>query len=440
MRKDGSMIDPFECSVIFDQEVRGFFQERKTRFPYAVLALENEVRMSLSGAPHVNQVLRNNYADFRLRSQLKKMGRWLVWKVSNRFFAKNKLRYQVALSRTPVIETEVVDFLDEEGLERFTECSLPLGVTLSLQEVATKGTAFSLLGRISTHEEFSSLLKNERFMLQFNRAVRKNVFSVRNFLSQEKIALLVVHDAHHVAGRIICAAAEQCGIPVVEVAHGYTQCPNLISVSPVIASVEVVWSDQLASRIRCFGLPSDRCRVVSFGFPKSLVCRCPLPRFRQALVLVNPISRMSVREREIYHSEMSHVLRMFCDHGWLVKLRVHPSEKYLSVVADFFCDFDVILRKDTLENDLANSRIVVGTASSVLVEALFNGIPVIQLAGDKDIRLEHLTVKQSVDLAWNDVESILSNANNRHSSNVPEFRSLRFREFLIDLVQDCSLI
>ena len=165
---------------------------------------------------------------------------------------------------------------------------------------------------------------------------------------------------------------------VVEIAHGFTMSPCLISVAPIEVDLQVVWTQRLASRIQSVLPVEDRSRVRSFGFPKASIRNVPKST---ALVLIDPISRKNLWERQKYLRILDRLVSAFQSLNLSVVLRLHPSEteRQNSTAVDLNSRFGLAASTNTLESDLVDATIVAGSQSSVLVEAVYNGIPAMQI-------------------------------------------------------------
>ena len=345
-----------------------------SRFPNAFYALENEVRIYEAQRDNFERVV---WRNFGRKTNTKSRRSFFLSKfssISERHAEKPTFVCEVG--RVRQVGDAVSNFLISQGFESFRPKNFSVEAC-SLTDIATCGIPYDLLAN-SIFPNFENLTKNKPLMTKLEKIVSKNIDELVKLMTRSDLRIIVTHVCHNLAGRLIARAAKKANVMVVEIAHGFTMSPCLISVAPIEVDLQVVWTQRLASRIQSVLPVEDRSRVRSFGFLKASIRTVPKST---ALVLIDPISRKNLWERQKYLRILDRLVSAFQSLNLSVVLRLHPSEteRQNSTAVDLNSRFGLAASTNTLESDLVDATIVAGSQSSVLVEAVYNGIPAMQI-------------------------------------------------------------
>jgi len=283
-----------------------------------------------------------------------------------------------------------------------------------------------------------SLENESEVLLSIERRLRMAISIVKFSLKFFRVSLVVTHDSHSQVGMVIAYAAKELNIKVVEVAHGYTQDESLLTVFPLYADYEVVWSDDVQEMIR--KKLSGTCqedfylqKIISFSQPLLSVSRHKFIKQNEIdkniLILIPAIKAYNSTDKASTLDKFEKLAEQLNDKKYKVFIRPHPSDfNSIKLSKDFehlksYCHFDL---NQTAE--LHTYNIVVGAMSSLLFEAAINGLYVFQLVDYPGVIIEGARPVNFIDC--------LDRINDRELSaknHIDPFRTDNFNNFLFSI-------
>lgn len=308
-----------------------YFLKRFVEYLFYGLISEKTVVVTTQRLPEVERIIRESslFMDFRIIKNSEKL--WLG--IDQFVFANKKVKC-------------LCDFVSYNGVEKIFE---------------EKDRAKKYDGEVR---------------LIINKIIRK--------LKRTNVVLVITQDCHSFSGRILLKACNEVNVRIVEVAHGYTQDNYLITLAPIFADLELVWTKRLRETIVTVLRSSEKERLVSFGFPRKKIKVEEFDGKIYVLVLIPPFHHLEDYVAHSSYKEMGAIVMFFKKNNVELMCRPHPGDK--TELRDKFlkeyCGNNVSF--ESLSEDLKKSFLVIGYSSSVLVEAVFNGIKAIKIKSSND--------------------------------------------------------
>lgn len=416
-----------------NQLVSERYGEQRQVFPHAFSFLEKELRLFLTAGHQVffaknveaycSELDRHGYIRKRLTHML--VG------LSGRFCGSRR-RIYMDLPRFPLIADAVAGHARMNGL---TVSSPILGAKqvteyFPASKIALSGREIAVAFRAMRDYCVDEVMRNHELLRKLDRRIAYNKEILQKHIVRRGIRCFVCQDDSKPAHRILSLAARGVDVPYIVVAHGYFQCPFLISIAPVTASALVVWSEaqirylnDLAPDIKERGL------AITFGFPFSR----PETNHREKLVLVAlSLVRMGVpvEEERAFLNDLCDVIQRASDDGFRVVVRRHPKEAGDRVLGEQLQKLGAEVSDLTLAEDIARAAIVLGSNSSVLVEAAFSGSAAFQLTKYKSFQFEGVHPYPYQGLT--SFSALLRQV--PRCNAIPDFDQKRFLDFLDGLI------
>lgn len=227
--------------------------------------------------------------------------------------------------------------------------------------------------------------------------------AVERFIEATQAEAVAIASDQHRLGRLVAAAARRRGVRSVVLQHGLPQSP--IGYLPVVADAVAAWSAASAAWFVDRG--TDPARIVVTGNPRlDGGSRVSAPRSRGARVLLALSPTAPATNAALVRDVLAATARM-TDAELTVKL--HPGQSDWSFVASLVREAGLgrrvsVRRHEALAPLLAAATVVVVHRSSVAVEALAMGRPVIvHRAGEEpttaDLELAELHLAVTDDVA-----------------------------------------
>ncbi len=241
-------------------------------------------------------------------------------------------------------------------------------------------------------------------------------------MKKKNVRLVIADGDTQPAMRLIIRAARTIGAPSIIFAHGYIQNPQLVSIAPIYGDYLITWTEQQANDLKASISGQDAEKVRFFGYPKDTY----LSAGRDDLVLIvwHPFANAD-RERQI--QTILSVARQLKAAGYDARLRLHPKDGKAKDLCKAFENEGLDVSTSSLAEDIGSAGVVVGSRSSVLIEAAMSGKRVYQLA-DQEVSFEGIT--QFSPTA--DIAEIVKRPSS--VSPPPPFDHSRFSEFLDSVV------
>lgn len=264
--------------------------------------------------------------------------------------------------------------LIEEQLGLDVICSSNNSLLYHLRKLSVSGIYPLEIRQFATGERDSivwhEIAKNSAFI----EKCRLRIFELERILRKYRIKSIISTDLHSTSGLIIAYSAQKALIPTMEYSHAILYDPGLISVAPIVADRELLWSNHCMNYMRTHS-PEQvlRCEVV--GVPQLR------PKISSSTAAKPSAVLLLLEIKEIFSSEYNFSLyiklvRKIIDlcksNNIVIKLREHPKYQKLERYRREFSDVDFSTGGFT--DALSSISFVVGASSSTLAEASANGI------------------------------------------------------------------
>lgn len=257
--------------------------------------------------------------------------------------------------------------------------------------IASCSRTSALLRRISDCG-LKHALQSGLLLAELEAAAGDLVQQIRKELEASRVRAIVTIDDAQGDSRLVIRAAAEAGIRTIVVAHGFIVHPCLRSICPPIADVLLVWTPQQRDAICKVIDPDLADRIRYLGFPKRYSCNSARSLADGECLIATSLLQPLLGEEGFRQS--FHALISTCSAECLsVHIRLHPKERHKPDVLQFLEDLNVHPDDRPIDEALRNSSLVLGSQSSVLVEAAFSGIPSFQVKElDPQWRLERTDV------------------------------------------------
>lgn len=364
----------------FDDAFQAKYADLFDNYPFAAMLIEKQLRTYEAGAvaaagANIRKLARANYGR-RIRAQIAFHLAGLKRDASP--------TYYLNLDRFDSLKSKVSSQLAGLGLAPLREeRGMLMSEMRALHQLATLGGAFQTFMRAAATKGIVEAAADNQLLGKLDRQARKNFALVKAMIQKQQIQLFIADGDTLPFSRMICAAAKELHVPYVVIAHGYIQHPQLVGIAPIYGDYLVAWTEQQALDLRRALRQEEKSRVLYFGYPKDT--HRSEANDNQALIVWHPShdGDLVLQAREI--RDVAEALRSA---GYGSRLRLHPKDTKAREFRAFFSGDDIEVSNKPLADDLEQSSVVIGSRSSVLVEAAMSGKRVFQLAAYRTTPLE----------------------------------------------------
>lgn len=221
-------------------------------------------------------------------------------------------------------------------------------------------------------------LHSHTLMERLDRAVRRDVRRLEWIVTHFGIELILMEDASSGGGRLVSTAARNVGAKTIVVAHGYVVNRFLVTICPVRSDALVLWTKAQANEIGRMLPPVDRRRLYYVGYPLHGPMHQTPPKGKHLLFVSEPLGMDGRCDENL--EALAPVVAKLRDFGYRIRFRLHPKDWRTQEVAQGVRSWGVELSFGNLQDALREADIVVGSNSSCLVEAAYQGKIVFQIA------------------------------------------------------------
>lgn len=323
------------------------------------------------------------------------------------------------VSRAPAIGTVLNELAADRETSVLSQLPLSRGkrfLTLRDAIVCAEGyeDALQVLNLGSTDE----VVKNHDKFAAFEKSIKQIINHCTEPLKVLNVRGVVSHNLHSEEGLVLNLAAQSIGIPTIEIAHGYTADALWTTAWPVRANYLVMWADEVVERAK---RDFDRSgKTLSFGPPFSSAARGNDVVGKILLLLdpKNPGSNVNqhLERMELFGKRLNEL-------GHDVMFRAHPKCWAHNDIKDYSSFILNRLSRQTLNDDLSSCRCVIGTVSSVFLEANARGIPSFQLSDSFSVRMQGSEIIQEDQIEY--LDTLIQKSSNQHQ----DFDYIRCRQF-----------
>ncbi|AWI60713.1 hypothetical protein [Sinorhizobium fredii] len=371
----------FSAYRTFDDEFRAKYADLLESRPYAAMLIEKQLRNYESGAAaiagaNIRKLTRSNYGR-RFRAQL-------AFRLGGLLSRESEPRYYLKLERFDTFKSNLSSPLAGLGMKPLREVGAGLMPEMRvLHQLATLGGAFRTFMRTAEAEGIEKAVANQRLVNRLDKQARGNFALVKAMIEKQRLQLFIADGDTLPFSRMICAAAKELAVPYVVIAHGYIQSPRLVGIAPIYGDYLVTWTEQQAADLRQALREEEKAKVLCFGYPKDTYRSDVMGN--QALIVWHPLHDGDLA---LQVEEIRGIMAALQAAGYDSRLRLHPRDTKARALRGFFSDTGIEISKDPLADDLEKSALVIGSRSSVLVEAAMSGKRVFQLAAYSTTPLE----------------------------------------------------
>ena len=360
-------------------------------YPYAMMVLDKDLRGIVAGRRGPLQKLPD---ELRSISVVKTLLRFYYKVAAKKLNASKRGSVIFDLPRFSDARQAIADEVVRRG--DFPLENIPVRIRnfldiarikkIPLISIALESWRVKLLLRKISSIGILSALNESHLMGELNEAVLVEVEFLRIILKKLKVKTVFLTQDNFSKERVICYAASCEKIRTAVIAHGYVQAPHLISICPIRADNLVVWTEEQLDWIgkRCSS--EDKRKLVFWGFPKY---------FRPKKEILGFLSNVLVVFGRIGDDSMSlvvlrNLLSLLKEKGIPFRVRFHPKERDAFYLQNVMREFSVVDSRIDLDRELEWCRVVVGSNTSVLIEAKAFGRRVVQLSELQKMNFENI--------------------------------------------------
>lgn len=396
----------FSSYLPFDHEFKKKFDWLYDEYPYAMMLFEKQLRNAEGGYEDLAKQNARGAGRTSLRRMLQVY--YALWRMP----ISNSPQYYLSLERFEGIQSGLTE------TARLLELQLLTG-NRNFNKVATLGAAYPKFMRIVFKYGFTRALEDRKLLTKLENQSRKNFEKVKLFLIKANVRLFIADGDTLPHARFYCQAAREIGAPYIVFSHGYVQDRQLLSIAPIHADYHITWTEQQRNDLASAIDPSDAQKVLFFGYPKAHFQSEPVKNL--ALIAWNSLVD-SDRDAEI--SAITSLVKRARSEGYDIRLRLHPKDKKDQALMRQCELLDLEISKNTLDVDIRDAEVVLGSYSSVMIEAAMSGKKVLQLAECSEYTFENVPLLQ----ANESIRQALKHT--AHHSRPQLFDHKKFEQFL----------
>ncbi|CCF00783.1 hypothetical protein predicted by Glimmer/Critica (plasmid) [Sinorhizobium fredii HH103] len=371
----------FSAFRAFDDAFRGKYADLLESHPFAAMLIEKQLRNYESGAlaiagANIRKLARPTCGR-RFRAQM-------AFRLASLLNREYEPRYYLKLERFDTLKSNLSSPLSGLGMKPLREAGGGLMPEMRvLHQLATLGGAFRTFMRTAHAKGIEKATADRKLVSRLDKQASKNFALVKAMIEKQRIQLFIADGDTLPFSRMICAAAKELAVPYVVIAHGYIQNPNLVGIAPIYGDYLVTWTEQQAADLRKALKDEEKAKVLCFGYPKDTYCSNV--RGNQALIVWHPLHDGDLVSQV---EEIRGIIGALRAAGYGSRLRLHPRDTNARSLRALFSNTEIEFSEAPLADDLERSALVIGSRSSVLVEAAMSGKRVFQLAAYSTTPLE----------------------------------------------------
>lgn len=266
--------------------------------------------------------------------------------------------------------------------------------------------------------------------------INRIIDDISKFLVNRNINIIVTQDLHTDHGYILAQAAKKANIPSVEFAHCYTQDEFLVTILPVNGNYSILWTNELVNSISEINGLKCKDKLKSFGYPKYINLKNGVSKDK-VLLLFPGLQAKSKDERITIKNQWIRLYEFLLFQLNISKediiIRPHPGDNSdeTNYVRKYYCKN--LSKNRQVEDDLKDSRVVIGGASTVLVDAIHMNIPAIQIVDFQPEYLPNEVSRIHLDAFMHSELDLTSNRFNNYTTN-DKFKEYEYKNFLESLL------
>lgn len=446
------MKDDFE--IVFDQWPK--LKEEYFQFPLVASIFRRsllEDRLSKINADSITGVNRVKEIEYRWKKKLKSRVSILnilsprklalysslfVKILSIHLFNTHSFSVISYIHKTPCLENSFKEFLNENLKVKtfYFEKSFISFLSSIILSLSLSKKLHNNIIESGVQAVLSS--KNDQELYSLENRLIKTIIFVKKIFKILQIKIIFTHDSHSQVGMIIATAAKELKIKIIEVSHGYTQDESLLTIFPLYADYEIVWSDNVQSMIKkkFSGTYLEKFyfhKIVSFSQPVSIVNKNKPGNYtiikKNILVIIPSIKSFNDDLKAQTFNNFKKLIKSLISKKYKVYFRPHPSDFNLVTSNEFFINFKSYCIFDLKKSaSLENYNIVLGGMSSLLFEAASMGLFTFQITEYPGVMIEGATP-----VNFRNCLEKIENMNLRPRNKIDSFRIDKFHNFLFSI-------
>jgi hypothetical protein len=390
--------NPFGEYPTLQREVEDRYGNYYQQFPFAMWELDRPLRNAHQGKTQIS-VERLQSAISRSRANLKNL---ILTRALSKFVGREE-KVLFSLDLFERLSTAVYDIYTEDGISVMEPESVVPKFPCFKSRIISRIKLFNIPGY---HLKHAAILKNilengfpskidEDALVQLNKVVEIEFNCMRKILKNLNINTIFAKGDSMYNQRLICEALKRNGGSYYTVAHGYVQNPALVSIAPIRSNALVVWTEHQRIEISKALGEEEAKKVFFVGFPRG---RMPASEVsysnlnksvKRALFIANPVVSTDDFELAAKIWEQAYVITSGL--GFRVVFRAHPRDPKKSLLEAAAKDWGAEISSLSINAELEAASCVIGSQSSVLIEAEHGGKPVCQLSDLSDLFFEEVT-------------------------------------------------
>lgn len=367
---------PFNAS--FQDSYRLLFE----RYPHAGMVLDKELR-NLAAGDEI--FMRQNVGKLARPNPVKAA----LLEMSLRLPMADGPSHYLKLGSFKTLSEAIAAELSARGLRSFSDQRvLGFARNKQLHALTVRGRQFKRALRRGLAKGMDVMAQEEAIIAALDTEILANRDAVLRYLDASRIRVIVSDGDCMYFSRVIAEAAKELGIPFAVIAHGYVQNPYLATIAPIFGDMFVAWTEGQVAALAASIDAEDVPKLHHFGFPKVP----ELTTTRQpgrVLMVWNPLV-LHGGSRAVAAADVARIATALAGAGLKPVLRMHPRDRRDPVLQEAFDTAGLERDHDLLGAALGRSDVVLGSFSSVLVEAAATGRPVLQFSDAAPFRFESL--------------------------------------------------
>jgi len=368
---DFSFFKPFNETF---NEKYGSIQKQ---YPYAFLLIEKQIRNFESGSVELS--IQNLKKSSRLN-----FGRTIRSTIfAHTYEGSSQSQFYMSFERFDWLESRLTQRITEKGFLRFKQVK-------QLGRLATRGLAYPKFMRIAAKSGIVSALERKELLKKMDVEGKRNFELIKAVIVKSKIRLFFTDGDTQPHAQMYCRAARELNIPYVIFAHGYIQNPMLVGIAPINGLYLIPWTRNQFEDLAAHLDDHDARKLRYFGYPKELFSGVGCTE--EVLIAWHTVLD---RDREADLASLLATIYRVRAEGYKVKVRLHPKDSNDDQLCQFLAKQNVDISRRSLQDDIRSAGLVIGSFSSVMVEASMSGKKVLQLEAYSSIPFEQVPVLHS---------------------------------------------
>jgi|GEM_PF-3663192 len=265
--------------------------------------------------------------------------------------------------------------------------------------------------RINSNSDFISI--NDDILNKLNSSVENDMDYLVRVIKFFNIQEVMCDNDCYPESVILSKAFSKAKVRFTVINHGYISDQSYVGSLPINADMLFVWTEFEKMAIKSMIGCNEFSKIDCIGFPK-LEKINNLIKKNIVLCIMAPI--IDCVENDAYIESINKIYAIISSFNLDLIIRLHPAERGNKKIVEKLNSCGFALSQRSLLDELSRSRIVIGSYSSALVEAAYNGIPAYQI-NELDCKkwlsqLKIIPLDNVIKISFIDLIAILAKTNN----------------------------